>query len=303
LRKKFTYQSEYDEIDSIILKRPKDAFVSKEVISAQWQDLAFVNPPDLDQAIHEYDQFEQLIIKKCSHVYHLPVAEEVTMDSIYCRDAALITDHGLILCNMGKAQRALEPQAIRSLCSTHDLPILGEIKSPGTVEGGDTAWITSNTMAVGHTYRTNDDGINQLRQLLMPLDIEVVVAEMPHYKGPGDVFHLMSVFSPVDRDLALVYSPLMPISFRNHLLDLHYHLIEVPAAEFESMGCNVLAIAPRHCIMVSGNPQTAAALRHAGCIVDEYPGSEISIKGGGGPTCLTRPLRRKTIDTGFWSMD
>ena len=101
-------------MDSIILKRPKDAFVSKEVISAQWQDLAFVNPPDLDQAIHEYDQFEQLIIKKCSHVYHLPVAEEVTMDSIYCRDAALITDHGLILCNMGKAQRALEPQAIRS---------------------------------------------------------------------------------------------------------------------------------------------------------------------------------------------
>ena len=102
----------------------------------------------------------------------------------------------------------------------------------------------------------------------------------------------MSILSPVDKDLAVVYSPLTPVAFRNELLDRHYQLIEVPEQEFDSMGCNVLAIAPRQCILVNGNPRTRLALENAGCRVIEYQGAEISLKGGGGPTCLTRPLER-----------
>jgi len=198
----------------------------------------------------------------------------------------------MILCNMGKLDRINEPLSQRQVFIEDDIPILGEIKTPGTLEGGDVAWLDKKTLAVGHTYRTNEGGIKQLKKLLEPKGIEIIIAELPHYKGQQDVFHLMSILSPVDKDLAVVYSPLMPIKFRNELLKRGFEFIEVPDDEFESMGCNVLAISPRQCIMVKGNPITKKRLEDAGCNVKTYKGKEISVKGGGGPTSLTRPLIR-----------
>ena len=199
---------------------------------------------------------------------------------------------GIIICNMGKAGRINEPKAQLKEYQQKNIPILGVIQSPGTLEGGDVAWLDKKTLAVGHTYRTNEEGIKQLKELLEPKGVDVLVAELPHYKGKEDVFHLMSILSPVDKDLAVVYSPLMPIKFRNELLKRGFQLIEVPESEFESMGCNVLAISPRNCVMVEGNPITKKLLQNAGCKVTTYEGNEISVKGGGGPTCLTRPLVR-----------
>jgi N-dimethylarginine dimethylaminohydrolase len=173
------------------------------------------------------------------------------------------------------------------------VPVLGRIEAPGSVEGGDVAWLDQHTLAIGRTYRTNADGIRQMRELLTPIGVKVLEVQLPHYKGPSDVFHLMSIFSPVAKDLAVVYSPLMPIVFREELVKRGYQLVEVPDLEFESMGCNVLAIGPRQCIIVKGNETTKARLLQAGCTVLEYEGQEISYKGGGGPTCLTRPLWRK----------
>ena len=193
---------------------------------------------------------------------------------------------------MGKGGRINEPQSHLNIYREKNVPILGIIESPGTLEGGDVAWLDDKTLAVGHTYRTNPEGINQLKSLLEPKGVNVLVAELPHYKGVNDVFHLMSILSPVDKDLAVVYSPLMPIKFRNELLQRGFRLIEVPEEEFESMGCNVLAVAPKQCLMVDGNPKTKKFLEQAGCQVTTYRGNDISVKGGGGPTCLTRPMLR-----------
>lgn len=221
-----------------------------------------------------------------------PQDNSVSMDSIYCRDASIATDKGMIICNMGKAARLPEPSAAAKVYRELNIPILGEIVAPGTVEGGDVAWLDTKTLAVGRTYRTNTEGIRQLRRLLEPDGITVMEVQLPHYKGVSDVFHLMSIFSPVDKDLAVVYSPLMPIVFREALLKRGYQLVEVPEAEFDTMGCNVLALAPRKCLMVKGNIITKQRLLDAGANVIEYEGKEISYKGGGGPTCLTRPLWR-----------
>ena len=149
----------------------------------------------------------------------------------------------------------------------------------------------SRTAAVGRGYRTNDEGIRQLADFLGP-DVELVVVPLPHWKGPGDVFHLMSVLSPLDRDLALVFSPLLPVPFRELLLERGVSLVEVPWEELESMGCNVLAVAPRVCLMLEGNPLTRSRMEEAGVEVHTYRGEEISVPGSGGPTCLTRPLLR-----------
>jgi N-dimethylarginine dimethylaminohydrolase len=175
------------------------------------------------------------------------------------------------------------------------LPILGSIAAPGTLEGGDVLWLDERTIAVGRGYRTNDEGILQLRRLLADTIDEMIVVPLPHWRGPGDVFHLMSIVSPVDRDLAVVYSPLMPVPFRERLLERGIALVEVPDEEFASMGANVLAIAPRRCIMVQGNPVTRDRLHRAGAHVLEYDGAHISLAGGGGPTCLTRPLARQSL--------
>jgi N-dimethylarginine dimethylaminohydrolase len=214
------------------------------------------------------------------------------MDSIYCRDAAIATSKGMIICNMGKEGRKHEPLAQQKAYEAEGIPVLGVIKAPGTIEGGDVAWLDDKTLAIGHTYRTNEEGIAQITALLKPLGVEVITVPMPHYRGPSDVFHLMSVLSPVADNIAVVYSPLIPIVFRNELIKRGFELVEVPEAEFDSMGCNVLAIAPRTCLMVKGNPITKSRLEAAGCKVIEYEGAEISVKGGGGPTCLTRPVSR-----------
>lgn len=287
-----TCHSEYGKIRSIILKPVEAAFVNDTHIDHHWQALNFLSRPILPEAKKEYEFFAKLISSTGAQIYHLEYDAQVTMDSIYCRDASIATDFGMIVLNMGKAARTAEPVAQQKFFEKVGLPVLGVIQAPGTVEGGDVAWLDSKTLAVGRTYRTNTEGIKQLKQLLEPRGIQIIVADMPHYKGPSDVFHLMSVLSPVDKNLAVVYSPLMPIAFREVLIERGFKFVEVPDSEWDSMGCNVLALAPRQVLMVKGNTRTKTQLEAAGCTVFEYAGYEISVKGGGGPTCLTRPIKR-----------
>ena len=287
-----TAHSETGKIKSLFIKKVQQAFISDAHIEQHWQQLNYLGKPDINIAIDEYKNFETILQGHGASIYYLPQDETVNMDSIYCRDAAIATNKGMIICNMGKAARVQEPLAEKKAFEANGIAVLGSIIAPGTVEGGDVAWLDEHTLAVGHTYRTNEEGIRQLTALLQPLDVQVITVELPHYKGPSDVFHLMSILSPVDTNIAVVYSPLMPITFRNLLLQRGFQLVEVPEEEFESMGCNVLALAPGVCLMVDGNPKTKAALEAAGCKVIVYKGEEISVKGGGGPTCLTRPVSR-----------
>ena len=284
--------SESGKLTSLFIKKASAAFINDAHISQHWEALNYLGKPDINIALEEYDAFEQILKDNGATILYLPQDDTVNMDSIYCRDAAIATDRGMIICNMGKEGRIKEPAAEQRAFETNDIPVLGTITAPGTLEGGDVAWLDPKTLAVGHTYRTNEEGIRQLAALLAPLGVTVLPVPMPHYKGPSDVFHLMSVLSPVDSNLAVVYSPLIPIVFRNELMARGYELVEVPEEEFDSMGCNVLALAPRVCLMVKGNPITKSRLEKAGCKVIEYKGEEISVKGGGGPTCLTRPVMR-----------
>ena len=287
-----TSHSDIGKIKSIFIKNVAQAFISDAHINKYWQQLNFIGKPDIDIARQEYDAFETVLLQLGTEIQYFSADDSVNMDSIYCRDASIATNAGVIICNMGKQARANEPLAAKKVYQANGIAVLGSITAPGTLEGGDVAWLDEYTLAVGHSYRTNEEGIRQLTVLLQPLGVAVITVALPHYQGTSDVFHLMSILSPVDTNLAVVYSPLMPIVFRNLLLQRGYQLIEVPHNEFESMGCNVLALSPRNCLMVAGNPITKAALIQAGCTITEYKGEEISVKGGGGPTCLTRPLTR-----------
>ena len=289
---KVTRHSEYLKLASVYLQSAKNSFLSEEELSEHWETLQYLSKPNFKKSLEEYAAFQTFFIEKNISTCFFPINKKTKIDSIYCRDASIATDFGIIICNMGKQGRIHEPYTQQEAYKMNNINILGEIKFPGTLEGGDVAWLDQNTLAVGHTYRTNEEGISQLKGLLQPKGVEIIVVELPHYKGESDVFHLMSLLSPVDKNLAVVYSPLMPIKFRNELLERGFQLVEVPEQEFDSMGCNVLAVAPRDCLMVAGNPITRKLLEDAGASVHIYEGNEISVKGGGGPTCLTRPIDR-----------
>jgi arginine deiminase len=289
---KFGSQSEVGKIHKILIKHPKAAFISQKNVDAQWKELNYSGCPDYNKALQEYDDFVGVLKKEVSEIHYLPKTDKTGLDSIYVHDPVIVTKEGAILCNMGKQERQAEPKAAGDFLSELGIPILGAITGEGRLEGGDVVWLDKRTLAVGLGSRTNQEGIRQLKELTAQLVDKFVVVPLPQWQGPGDVLHLMSLISPVDCDLALVYSKLLPVPFRELLINRGIKLLEVPDSEFETMACNILATSSRRCIMLCGNPRTKRMLQDEGVEVWEYVGEEISRKGAGGPTCLTRPLLR-----------
>jgi N-dimethylarginine dimethylaminohydrolase len=284
--------AEYRRLTTVLVRHARDAFVSEEKISAQWRSLNYSAPPDFSRALDEYDRFMAIIAASGVEIRYLPCDDTLTLDSIYTRDASVVGREGVILCHMGKPARWAEPASHAQDLREHGWPVAGSIMPPGLLEGGDLIWLDDRTVMVGEGQRTNAAGIHQLKALLENSLDQLVSIQLPDYPGQHDVLHLMSLISPVDKDLAVVYLRLLPERCRAILLERGFRFIEVPDEEFEKMGANVLALGPRDCVMLDDNPKTRASLERAGARVQVYQGSEISLKGGGGPTCLTRPLRR-----------
>ena len=277
-------------VKRMLLKHPREAFSDQQRIDAQWERLHYLGRPDYAHALVEYDRFAGLLDRFGMEIAYLP-ADETSLDSIYTHDPLIVTDRGAVLGNMGKAARSPEPEAAGRYLERIGVPTFGRITGHGRMEGGDVLWVDDRTLAVGQGYRTNAEGIRQLGELLGD-SVEIVPVPLPHWTGPDDCLHLMSFISIVDDDLAVVYSRLMPVPFREWLLARGFTLVEVPDEEYDTFACNVLAVAPRKCAMLTGNPITQGRLQEAGAEVWTFDGKEICLKGTGGPTCLTRPILR-----------
>jgi len=288
----WSFQSDAGRLHRVLLAHPRDAFVGPATVRRQWEALGYLSAPDFDAACRESDRLARLLESLGVGVVWSD-RPGPGLDSLYVRDASVPCDLGAVLCRMGKEARRGEPAAQRGTYERLGVPILGTIEPPGTLEGGDVTWLGPRSVAVGQGYRTNAEGIRQLTSLLGDSVDEVITVPLPHWRGPSDVFHLMSVVSPVADERAVVYSPLLPVPFRELLVDRGFDLVEVPDEEFATMGSNVLAVAPDVVVALDGNPVTRRRMEAAGVEVHGYAGAEISVKGLGGPTCLTRPLERE----------
>lgn len=293
MNKEFGCQDMTSTIRRVLIKSPENAYKNQVNIDSQYQDLNYFGKPDFVRSLEDYESFRSILKKSGVEIHDLPADDITSLDSIYTHDPCLISNSGVVLCSMGKILRQKEPEMISKYFKSLNIPIIGKISPPGKLEGGDIVWIDNRTVAVGVGYRSNLEGIAQLKEILSGDVDEVIPVHLPHWTGPSDCLHLMSNISPIDRDLFLVYSKLLPVSFREYLLDRGIKLLEVPDDEYESMGCNVLAIAPKKVIMIEGNDVTKNLLEKEGVDVSTYPGLEISYKGAGGPTCLTRPFLRE----------
>jgi N-dimethylarginine dimethylaminohydrolase len=263
-----------------------------------WEEFGYFRPIDFEAATEEHAAFRQILSDAGAEVITGQIGDAQLQDAIFPFDPVIITDQGAILSRMGKELRRREPDLLRETLTDLGVPILGEIKAPGTFEGGDSFWLDERTLAVGRGYRTNAEGIEQISALLAPLGVEVITVDLPHFHGPAECLHLLSLISLLDRDLAVVYPPLMSVHFIRQLRERGIQLVEIPDDEFETQGSNVLALEPRRCLLLEENVETAQRLSAAGCEVLTYRGAEISHNRSGGPTCLTRPLLREVNAAG-----
>ncbi len=286
-------QSMVNPIRKVLIKHTKEGFKSQSELNQSASKLNYSETPNFSKSISDYDQFVKLLKSFDIEIHYLPYDNNTTPDSIYTHDPCIVSHRGVILCSMGKDDRLSEVPAIEAYFESLDIPILGKIKKPGNLEGGDVVWINERSVAVGEGYRSNSEGIKQLKDLLSDLVDNVISVPLPHWRGPLDCLHLMSLLSPIDKDLFLVYSRLLSVPFLRYLSLSGIKLIHVPDNEYDSMGCNVLAVAPKKVIMLEGNPETRKMLEKNKVEVFCYNGSEISLKGAGGPTCLTRPFLRQ----------
>jgi N-dimethylarginine dimethylaminohydrolase len=256
---------------------------------------AFGYPNEVDHAktVAQHDAFQALLTRAGVDVIVQGPDESGLLDGIFAYDPSFMTDAGAILLRLGKDLRLPEVPNHEASYAALGIPIIGRIEAPGTVDGGDCLWLDEQTLAIGRGYRTNDAGIEQMRRILAPHGVSVFRSELPHWHGPAECLHLMSFISPVAPDLAVVYLPLMGTPLVQELQKRGIRFIEVPDAEFDTHGCNVLALAPKKVLVCDGSPVTRARLEAAGCEVLEYEGSEISHNRAGGPTCLTRPILRE----------
>ncbi len=277
----------YRRLKRVVVRRPDTSFAITD--PDLWN---YTATPDLQAAQNEHDSLvNQLRRSDVEIIYHDTDLPDHA-DSIYVFDPILMTNRGAVLLKMGKELRRGEEEGFIPVLENHEIPVLGRLTGNALAEGGDLLWIDDKTLAAGIGFRTNMEGVSQLRTILQPLDVQVIPVELPYFKGARACLHLLSLISIVRHDLAVIYPPLLSVPFWQFLRKRQFRFVEVPESEFATMGPNVLALDPDTCLMLTGNSTTRKQLEKSGVEVLTYSGNEISLKAEGGPTCLTQPVWR-----------
>jgi len=276
-----------DPLRTVLVRRPDAAFGS-----ANPKPWGYTAKPDLAAARREHDRLVDLLKQSGVDVRYHEDPQRGKADSIFVHDPAIVTDRGAVILRMGKELRRGEEESMARTFDALRVPILARLRGDATAEGGDLLWVNHGLLAVGQGFRTNAEGLTQIRETMKGIGVEVEAVPLPYFQGPDACLHLMSLISIVDEDLAVVYPHLFPVPFWKSLREHGFEFVEVPDKEFSTMAPNVLAVGPRDCIVLEGNPITRKRLEAAGCRVRTYRGKEISLKAEGGATCLTRPVLR-----------
>jgi len=287
----FNGHSLVGELKRVLVCSPEAAGWADDRVN-RWQELGFLHPPNVVIAQTQHEEFCRQLAATGADVQHLPESPELTLDAAYTHDASFSTDHGLIAMHPGKKNRVAEARRHREFCGHLGVQMLGEITQPATTEGGDIVWLDAKTLLIGNGFRTNKQGIAQMRALLGPHGVEVLEASLPYGLGPSACLHLMSLMSMLDDSTVLVDLPWMAVETVQLLRGRKLKLIEIDSTERDTLAVNVLALGKKRLLAIEQNEKTNRRLRDAGFDVRTFPGDELCVNGGGGPTCLTRPLLR-----------
>ncbi|HMJ23373.1 MAG TPA: arginine deiminase family protein [Terriglobales bacterium] len=279
-------------LERVLVCSPRAAGWDMPVQVDRWRELGFFHPPEFSRAQEQHDQLCRQLESAGAEVIHLPASPELSLDAVYTHDPSLATDRGLIGLNPGKPNRIVEAARHLEFCRSLGIPSAGQVHAPGKTEAGDMVWLDSTTLLIGQGYRTNAAGIYQMRALLQPYGAEVISAPLPYGPGPSACLHLMSLMSLLDDQTALVDLPWLAVETVELLKSRGYGLLEIDYSERETLACNIVSLGNKRLLALEENHKTNQKLRQLGFEVRTFPGSELCVNGGGGPTCLTRPLLR-----------
>jgi N-dimethylarginine dimethylaminohydrolase len=280
-------QDQYSTLRAVSVRPPEPAALRR------WRAYGWRAAPDAARAAAEHEAFRDQLADAGAEVFVGTAPGAGDPDAVYVYDPVLMTDAGAILLRLAKEGRRGEPAVAATDLEAAGIPVvaaLGDAGEPAFAEGGDLCWLDRRTLLAGVGYRTTAAGLDALRALLP--NVSVVAFDLPHLAGPAACTHLLSFLSILDEDLVVASLPHLPVRLVELLRARDIAIVEVPDDEFDSMGPNVLALGPRVALALEGNPETRRRMEAAGVDVRTYVGEEISRKGDGGPTCLTRPLRR-----------
>ena len=279
-------------LQRVLVCSPRSAGWNNPARLARWSELGFHHRPDFEIAQAQHEILCGILKAAGAEVLDLPAGLDLSLDAAYTHDASLTTDFGLIVMRPGKENRIAEGDSHALFAERAGIPILGKIAAPRTTEAGDMVWLDPKTLLIGHGYRTNTAGITQMRSLLAATGIEVLSAPLPYGPGPTACLHLMSLISLLEEQMALVDLPWLAVETVELLKERGFQFVEIDSSERETLACNVLALGNKRLLAIEENRTTNERLRMAGFDVRTFPGSELCVNGGGGPTCLTRPLLR-----------
>jgi len=289
---RFNGHSMVRPLERVLVCSPRSAGWNQPDRATHWQELGFHHAPDFEVSQSQHEALCRELHAAGAEVIEMPPSPTLSLDAVYTHDASLPTDYGLIVMRPGKPNRIPEGPHHAAFCDTLHIPTLGSITPPGSTEAGDILWLDSKTLLIGHGYRTNAAGIQQMRALLAPRGVEVLSAPLPYGPGPSACLHLMSLISLLDERTALVDLPWLAVETVELLKSRGFKFVEIDPSERDTLACNVLALGNNRLLAIAENPNTNARLRRAGFDLRTFPGSELCINGSGGPTCLTRPLLR-----------
>lgn len=247
--------------------------------------------PDPKLLASQHEAFCELLAGLGAEV---EIAEQLgdQVDAVYVHDPMVMTGRGGIALRMAKPARTREPAAAAQALERLKIPVVGTLEAPAYADGGDRYWVDDKNVAIGLGYRTNRAGATALAGLMRPEGIHVETYDMPHDQGPASVLHLQSFISAVTERLCVIFEPLAPVRLLHDLRERGTEWLAIDHDAYTAMGCNILAVRPGVVVMVDGVPSLRRELERRGVEVHVYDGSELSLKGDGGPTCLTQPLLR-----------
>eukprot|EP00762_Andalucia_godoyi_P008082 ANDGO_02149.mRNA.1 Uncharacterized protein YkgA len=296
-------QSSYEPLRRVLVCQPQDLYNPSRL--QQWKALGFREAVDPQLAQQQHSQFVSELKSRGIQVDFLPIltseecvndfGQDVSIDALYAHDACFMTPAGMILLAPGKPNRRIEKEIVRGWCKSANVPVVGEITGKGRLEGGDVLWLARDLVCVGMSYRTNEEGVQQLGSLLASQGVSLMKVDLPHFRGPEELLHLQTALSILDKDLAIACLPVMPVTLSRWFTENGVKVIPVSEQELVDLeATNVLAIAPRVVLAMKECPRVVEEMRRHGCDVIEFESTEICNKGNGGPTCLTRPIWRSS---------
>ncbi len=281
-----------DPLTTVLVCPPENAGWGDPARASRWRELGFLHAPDFDVAQRQHDELCRQLQAAGAEVIILPANPALTLDAVYAHDVLLPTDYGLIALNPGKTTRTIESACQSLFLKGRGVSMLRCLEIPATAEAGDMVWLDAKTLLIGRGFRTSSAGICEIQEMLAPHGVQVVSASLPYGLGPGSCLHLMSLMSMLDKQTILVDLPWIAVETVQILRLRGFNFIEIDASERDTLACNVLALGGRRLLAIAENVNTNEKLRAAGFDVRTFPGTELCVNGGGGPTCLTRPLLR-----------